>query len=188
MPGGTRPSKSDSSNGHHHGSSIRVCKTVTTPQHQEQLAAATCGNAARSAVNCVLKIFMNKLLLPALALLLIPLSSLADPTVTDVVARQRYPWTGLVDISFTISESGCIAVTATNAATGAEVPVRTLLGDNGNVVKDKEFASGEVSLIWNASANATTGRQDNGFASARLEMLDVVVAVPKAGDEQYRVL
>lgn len=97
---------------------------------------------------------MNKLLLPALALLLIPLSSLADPTVTDVVARQRYPWNGLVDISFTLSESGCIAVMATNAATGAEVPVRTLRDKAGTAIgKYTEFAPGKVSLIWDAGTD-----------------------------------
>lgn len=99
-------------------------------------------------------IFMNKPLLPALAALLIPLSALATPTVTDVVAKQRYPWNGLVDISFTLSESGCIAVAATNAATGAAVPVRTLRDKAGNAVgKYTEYASGEISLVWDASTD-----------------------------------
>ena len=92
--------------------------------------------------------------LPALAALLLPLSSFADPTVTDVVARQRYPWNGLVDISFTLSESGCITVTATNAATGAAVPVRTLLDKSGNAVWEyTKFTSGETSLVWEAGTD-----------------------------------
>ncbi len=78
----------------------------------------------------------------------------AAPTVTDLSARQRYPWNGLVDISFTMSESGYIAIAATNTATGAAVPVRTLRDRAGNAVwKGTEFAPGEVSLIWDASAD-----------------------------------
>lgn len=35
----------------------------------------------------------------------------ATPTVSDVVARQRYPWNGMVDIDYTITgdASGCVA-------------------------------------------------------------------------------
>lgn len=81
-------------------------------------------------------------------------ASAATPTVTDLTARQRYPWNGLVDISFTLSESGCIAVAATNAATGAAVPVRTLRDKDGNAVgKFTEFASGKGSLVWDAGTD-----------------------------------
>lgn len=91
----------------------------------------------------------------AIAIILITASSsLATPTVTGLSARQRYPWNGLVDISFTMSESGYIAVTATNAATGAAVPVRTLRDKAGNAVDENtEFAPGEVSLVWDAGAD-----------------------------------
>ena len=106
-------------------------------------------------------------------LLLLPLSSLADPVVTDVVAKQRYPWNGLVDISFKLSgaESGRIAVTATDTATGAEVPVHTLRDRSGNAVrKYREIVSGEVSLVWDAGTD---------FPNAVIEALMIsVVALP----------
>ncbi len=94
-------------------------------------------------------------LLSALAALLLPLSSFADaPTVSGLTARQRYPWNGLVDISFTMSESGCIAIAATNTATGAAVPVQTLRDKAGNAVgEDTKFAPGEILLIWDAGAD-----------------------------------
>lgn len=98
-------------------------------------------------------IALAAILLP-LALLLIPLSSLADPTVTDVVARQRYPWNGLVDISFTLSESGYISIVATNATTGAAVPVCTLRDKAGNAVGEyTKFDPGAVSLVWDAGTD-----------------------------------
>ena len=34
---------------------------------------------------------------------LMSLMSFAEPTVTDVVAKQRYPWNGLVDITCKVS-------------------------------------------------------------------------------------
>lgn len=78
----------------------------------------------------------------------------ATPTVTDLTARQRYPWNGLVDISFALSECGYIAIAATNTATGAEVPVRTLRDKAGTAIgKYTEFAPGMVSLIWDAGAD-----------------------------------
>lgn len=35
--------------------------------------------------------------------LLLALSSLAAPSITGVTAKQRFPWNGKVDISFTVS-------------------------------------------------------------------------------------
>ena len=50
-------------------------------------------------------------------------------TVSGLTAKQRYPWNGLVDISFTLSgpESEYrVAVSATNTATGAEIPAEAM--------------------------------------------------------------
>ena len=95
------------------------------------------------------------LLLTALAALLLPLSTFAGtPTVSGLTARQRYPWNGLVDISFTLSESGYISVVATNTARGMEVPVRTLRDKAGNAVGEyTEFEPGAVSLVWDAETD-----------------------------------
>ena len=38
-----------------------------------------------------------------LVLMLMPIMAFAAPTVSDVTARQRYPWNGMVDIDYTIS-------------------------------------------------------------------------------------
>ena len=90
----------------------------------------------------------------AIATILLATSSPAAPTVTDLTARQRYPWNGLVDISFTLSERGYISVFATNAATGAVVPVRTLRDKAGNADGGyTEFAPGNVHLVWDAGTD-----------------------------------
>lgn len=54
----------------------------------------------------------------------------ATPTVTDLAARQRYPWNGLVDISFALSESGYIAVTATFASAADDLHGKMRLCDS----------------------------------------------------------
>lgn len=104
---------------------------------------------------------MNKLLLPSLALLLLPLSSLADPVVTDVVAKQRYPWNGKVDISCTVSGFE-------KTASGWSFFVKAVRPDSGTtkavshvqVMRDgvassdlKVQANGNYRLVWDASAD-----------------------------------
>ncbi len=77
--------------------------------------------------------------------------------MSGLTEKQRYPWNGLVDISFTLSgpQSGyCIAVTAKNAATGAEIPMRTFRDASGNALYTRKFAPGSVSFVWDADADA----------------------------------
>ncbi len=87
-------------------------------------------------------------------------TSLADYTtgaVTGLTARQRYPWNGKVDISFTLSGPETqyyISIAATNAVTGAEIPICTLRDARGNAINALKFAPGNVSLIWDAGIDA----------------------------------
>ena len=100
-------------------------------------------------------------LLPALALLLLPLSSRAEPVVTDVVAKQRYPWNGKVDITCTVSGFE-------ETASGWKFFVKAVDPDSGDattvshvqVMRDgvasndlKVQANGNYRLVWDASAD-----------------------------------
>ena len=78
------------------------------------------------------------------------------PTVTDVTAKQRYPWNGLVDITCKVSgieaDSGGyeFAVVAINNDTGRGYTVSTFsLQHNGEDVFEVG-ANGDYSLLWNA--------------------------------------
>ena len=99
-------------------------------------------------------------------------------TVSGLTARQRRPWNGLVDISFTLTgpeEKYCVAITATNSATGEAIPARTLRDRAGNVVrKYTKFAPGAVSLVWDAMSDAP------GLLVEALA-LSVVTAPPPGG-------
>jgi len=85
-------------------------------------------------------------------------AAMADDPVLNLSARQRYPWNGKVDVSFTITgetEENYLSITATNAATGATIPVRTIFDAGGAAVTPwTAFAPGEISLVWDAGADA----------------------------------
>ena len=74
----------------------------------------------------------------------------ADPTVTDVVAKQRYPWNGLVDITCTVS--------GINAESDNSFVVAAVMPDSGNARKVSQFwvvRNGTNSTDWTVSANGT---------------------------------
>ena len=91
-------------------------------------------------------------------------TTLASGVVSDVTARQRYPWNGLVDITVTIqgAEDDVAAVqclfVATNSATKMEIPVTHVVSD-GDVV-----GSGSTwtrKFIWDAKADVGTVKIDD---------------------------
>ena len=97
------------------------------------------------------------------------LATFADPTVTDVVAKQRYPWNGLVDIT--------CKVTGINGTTNAlNFAVAAVMPDSGDVRKMSHFcvlqagtkstdlevhANGNYHLLWDAKADLGQVNFDN---------------------------
>ena len=113
-----------------------------------------------------------------LAALLAPvLSAFADtPTITDVTARQRYPWNGLVDVDVAFGgpsgERYRIELSARDEAGGTNLPVRTawLEGAPGAVGNPVDVpAPGAHRLVWNAEADFPQGFvSENVTISAKL--------------------
>ena len=55
----------------------------------------------------------------------------AVPTVSDVTARQRYPWNGKVDISFTLSGGDAyVSLEARDVIGGTNVAMRSVYEEN----------------------------------------------------------
>ena len=86
----------------------------------------------------------------------VSLGAWAEPTVTDITAKQRYPWNGLVDITCKVSgieaDAGGyeFAVVAVDKDTGKEYTVSTFsIQHNGEEVPDV-CGNGDYSLLWNA--------------------------------------
>ena len=84
----------------------------------------------------------------------------ATPDVTDVVAKQRYPWNGLVDIT-------CKVTGIDGSTNGLKFAVAAVMPDSGNVrsvsnfwvvqngtnlVSRKVHTNGDYRLLWDAQA------------------------------------
>ena len=81
----------------------------------------------------------------------------ADPTIT-VLARQRYPWNGLVDINFTITgTSGTkydTSFTAKDMVGNTNIAMRTIRKTDGTAAAAKEqLQPGTYSWVWDAAAD-----------------------------------
>ena len=88
----------------------------------------------------------------------------AEPTVTDVTAKQRYPWNGLVDIT-------CKVTGIDGSTNGLKFAVAAVIPDSGNVrsvwnfwvvqngknlVSHKVHTNGTYRLVWDAQADLGT--------------------------------
>jgi len=90
----------------------------------------------------------------------------ATPTVSNVTAKQRYPWNGKVDITYTIAgdvETGVptwnrplLSVMATNRTTGTSytASVNALSGDMG-------IATGVHHVVWDMNAQGLKFKSDD---------------------------
>jgi formylglycine-generating enzyme required for sulfatase activity len=91
----------------------------------------------------------------------------ADPTVSQVTVRQRWPWSRLVDIDYVLAcdqgQSVDVAVNAYNGADPLDVPERSFTGDLYGV------AQGLRHIVWDPTVTAYT---NNGV----LQAFNVVLA------------
>lgn len=104
-------------------------------------------------------IVLSLVRLLTLALLAAPFSVFAaEPTVTDITAKQRYPWNGLVDISCKVSgiEAGTggyeFIIVAVNKDTGKEYTVSNYSIKHGgeDTTGLDVCENGDYSFLWNA--------------------------------------
>ncbi len=101
------------------------------------------------------------------------LSAWADsPTVSDVVVRQRWPWSRLVDIDYVLScdftQQCDVAVAAYSGETLLSLPGKSLSGDLYNV------SDGTRRIVWDPMATAYT----NGAAMKNVRVTLTPTPVP----------
>ena len=92
-----------------------------------------------------------------LAIVGMALTAAADPGIT-VSARQRYPWSGLVDINFTITgDAGKkydTSFTAKDMVGNTNIAMRTIRKADGTAAASKEqLLPGTYSWVWDAAAD-----------------------------------
>ena len=106
----------------------------------------------------------------------------SEPKVTDVVAKQRYPWNGLVDI--TCNVSGIVGTT-----NKLELAVAAVMPDTGNARSVRNFwvvrggsnstdrvvtANGNYRLLWDAEADLGTVDYSNMVVRVSFDAHDKV--------------
>ena len=123
---------------------------------------------------------MKKVLATVLAVLSAIVSFADAPSVTDVVAKQRYPWNGLVDITCKVSGvEGAVGETWLSVAAvlpESDTPFRAshvwVIRDGAQSSDRQLRADGDYRLLWNA-------REDLGQVSYSNMVVRVTVAVHK---------
>ena len=90
------------------------------------------------------------------------------PRVSDISARQRYPWNGLVDLKFTVTgTSGTrydTSFTAKDMVGGTNVVMKTIRKSDGTIAAAKEqLLPGTYNWVWDAPADLP-----DGFESGRM--------------------
>ena len=106
----------------------------------------------------------------------------SEPKVTDVVAKQRYPWNGLVDI--TCNVSGIVGTT-----NKLELAVAAVMPDTGNARRVRNFwvvrggsnstdrvvtTNGNYRLLWDAAADLGTVDYSNMVVRVSFDAHDKV--------------
>lgn len=93
---------------------------------------------------------MMKVFAMGIAAATLALPCAAAPTVSDVVAQQRWPWNGLVDIDYTITgddtENTAIAVKVTDGDTGTSYDARSFL-------EVPPTSAGRHRITWSTAAD-----------------------------------
>lgn len=96
----------------------------------------------------------------------------AADLVSNVTARQRYPWNGFIDISFTLSGVAgtkyLVDISAMDKTVGTNLTIRTLMTNAGaQSLTSEQLLPGTYSRVWNAAADLPKDFQSS----------DVVVSV-----------
>ena len=98
------------------------------------------------------------------------------PTITNLSAKQRYPWNGLVDITCDIAYSDTnelldVSIVATNTATGAALSVRTIHVADG---EEMFVTAGHRAFIWDAGTDVPDVKIDDVALTADVKRFDGV--------------
>ena len=117
-----------------------------------------------------------KIIISLISSLILGTVIFAAPTVTDVVAKQRYPWNGLVDITCKVTGIEKSApykfyIEAVQPDEGITNKVAQFwVVQNGAKLSDfKVTANNDYHLIWDAKADLGAIRCSNMIVSVRLE-------------------
>ena len=100
----------------------------------------------------------------------------SDPSISNMTAKQRYPWNGMVDIEYMLSgdihETLALSVIASDSANGASyvAETRALSGDVGS-------EEGLHHIVWDMCAQGLELKSDDMVISVVYEMLPMYCVI-----------
>lgn len=105
---------------------------------------------------------IKNIVISGIVLALLSTQALKGAEVTDVTARQRYPWNGLVDIGCTLSGNAGttyqLIVSAIDKVGGTNLTVKTVnIEGNPEVGNPVSATPGTHKLVWNADVDLPKG-------------------------------
>ena len=124
---------------------------------------------------------INKKVLMTAIVFVAAVTFAAVPAITGVTAKQRYPWNGKVDITYTLTgdvtagipawNMPCLFVTASNRVDGTTYVAATLSGDTGT-------AEGAHHVVWDLNAQGLEIKSDEtvfsvAYATAQYCVIDL---------------
>ena len=110
--------------------------------------------------------------------MLMALAAFADPSVDNLTVKQRWPWSGKVDIDFTLTADGPCDVTLQATYTGCETPI---VFTNGVIAKTQVgLHPGAHHIVWDPA--------DSGLAGQSLANFTVTAEAATVASRTYLVL
>ena len=108
--------------------------------------------------------------------------------ISNVKAKQRYPWNEYIDLKFDLDcgsrPSATVTVSAKDKLTGKYLPVNTLWEvGNGPTNNYLVISSGEKHLIWNAGADLPSG-----YSSQNVDITVTALAASEISSYQYYII
>ena len=111
---------------------------------------------------------------------MVAVATFATPEVTDVVAKQRYPWNGMVDVTCTVSGiSGTInglkfSVAAVNSGNVRNVSKFWVVRNGTNSVDRAVHTNGIYHLVWDSKVDFDNQICSNMVMRVNLVLHDIV--------------
>ena len=108
--------------------------------------------------------------------------------ISNVKAKQRYPWNEYIDLKFDLDcgsrPSATVTVSAKDKLTGKYLPVNTLWEvGNGPTNNYLVISSGKKHLIWNAGADLPSG-----YSSQNVDVTVTALAASEISSSQYFII
>lgn len=97
---------------------------------------------------------IKKVVILGLMAIAMAMTSVADMAITDITAKQRYPWNGLVDLKFTIIGSNTCYTSffAKDVAGWTNIPMKAIAKLDGSLIGEREILKeGTYNWVWDAA-------------------------------------